>query len=101
MAELLKRDRLSTSRAQKGKPKLGCVFQTSLRRGTHVPDAVQGGADPDCQGWERRGLVAPSRMGGAAETFAAVFFFFSLHKLPHALCQIRLTKPVPNNETAR
>lgn len=76
MAELLKRDRLSTSRAQKGKPKLGCVFQTSLRRGTHVLDAVQGGADPNCQGWKRRGLVAPSPMGGAAETFAAVFFFF-------------------------
>lgn len=83
MAELLKRDRLSTSRAQKGKPKLGCVFQTSLRRGTHVPDAVQGGADPDCQGWERRGLVAPSPMGGAAETFAAVFFFPFINCLMH------------------
>ena len=44
--------------------------------------------------------MAPSPMGGAAETFAAVFFF-SLHKLPHALCQIRLTKPIPNNEAAR
>lgn len=76
MAELLKHNRPSNTRAQEGKPKLGCVFQTSLRCGTRVPEAVQGGADADCRGRERRGLVAPSPMGGAAETFSAVCFFF-------------------------
>ena len=47
MAEL-EHNRLSNSRAQKGKPKLGCVFYTSLRRGTRVSDAAQGGADAGC-----------------------------------------------------
>ena len=76
MAELLKRDRLSTSRAQKGKPKLGCVFQTSLRRGTHVPDAVQGGADPDCQGVGEEGACGPQPDGRSSRDFRGCFFFF-------------------------